>query len=98
MAEETVNEVQKRVKSSGSITPPESEPEEMSCRLEDHVRRRTNISQWIPRGGLGFKNEYRTDLYSIALNVHRDATKAEKDLMQYELKIKAEFDDVIASV
>ena len=98
LAEETANRVQQRVNASGSIAPPDSEPEEMCCTLEDYVRRRTNISQWIPRGGLGFKNEYRNDLLSIAMNLHHDATKAEEELNLYERKIKTEFDDVIASV
>jgi glycerol-3-phosphate dehydrogenase len=30
---------------------------EFCCTLEDYLRRRTNISQWIPREGLGFSNE-----------------------------------------
>jgi hypothetical protein len=98
LAEETANKVQQRVNASGSIVPPDSEPEEMCCTLEDYIRRRTNISQWIPRGGFGFKNEYRNDLLSIAMNLHHDATKAEEELKLYERKIKTEFDDVIASV
>jgi glycerol-3-phosphate dehydrogenase len=30
---------------------------EFCCTLEDYLRRRTNISQWVPREGLGFNNE-----------------------------------------
>ncbi|OGW35040.1 MAG: hypothetical protein A2X58_06255 [Nitrospirae bacterium GWC2_56_14] len=30
---------------------------EFCCTLEDYLRRRTNISQWIPREGLGYNNE-----------------------------------------
>jgi glycerol-3-phosphate dehydrogenase len=67
------------------------------CTLEDYLRRRTNISQWGPRGGLGWKNENRSKLLAIALRIHGgNHVAAEEDLRNYETKIIREFDDVIS--
>lgn len=38
---------------------------EFCCSLEDYLRRRTNISQWSPREGLGFQNENKTHLKNL---------------------------------
>jgi len=37
------------------------------CRtLQDYLRRRTNIAQWVPRGGLGRRGEYERDVLRVA--------------------------------
>jgi glycerol-3-phosphate dehydrogenase len=46
---------------------------EFCCTLEDYLRRRTNISQWIPREGLGFNNENAE--YIEKLSQHLPANK-----------------------
>lgn len=51
--------------------------------LEDYLRRRTNIAQWIPVGGLGFKNEYLHDIMKISLLIHASKTEAEFDFKKY---------------
>ncbi len=51
--------------------------------LEDYLRRRTNIAQWIPIGGLGFKNEYLHDIMNISLLIHETKEDAEADLKNY---------------
>jgi glycerol-3-phosphate dehydrogenase len=98
LAEETFRELETRIAPSGRKIQPESPTDEMCCTLEDHLRRRTNISQWKPRGGFGFKNEFRSDLFSIAMQIHQDPDRATQDFLSYEAKIKSEFDDVIKEV
>ncbi len=98
LAEDTLRKVQQRIDSSGRLMEQELQPDEMCCTLEDYVRRRTNISQWTPRGGFGFQNEHRSELLSIALQIHRDRTKAEEDLDEYEARVQREFDAVIQEV
>lgn len=39
---------------------------ELCCTLDDYLRRRTNIAQWVPRGGLGRHDEHRNYLTEIA--------------------------------
>lgn len=52
--------------------------------LEDYIRRRTNIAQWIPNGGLGIRFEYESDLLGISLKIHNDIEAASKDLDTYK--------------
>lgn len=51
--------------------------------IADYLRRRTNIAQWIPVGGLGFKNEYLDDIMKISLLIHASKTEAELDFKEY---------------
>lgn len=47
------------------------------CRtLDDYLRRRTNIAQWLPRGGLGRRDEHRAVMLQIARTIHRGDTAA----------------------
>lgn len=39
---------------------------ELCCTLEDYLRRRTNLAQWVPRGGLGAADENRPHLLKLA--------------------------------
>lgn len=69
---------------------------EMCWNLEDYLRRRTNISQWIPRGGLGSRNENVAHLNELAKAFcSNDDNKAEAAVREYESKIKHGFDDLI---
>jgi glycerol-3-phosphate dehydrogenase len=72
--------------------------QEMCWNLEDYLRRRTNISQWIPRGGLGSQNENLPHLKKLAKTFcSDDESKADKAIKEYQQKIKREFDDVLAN-
>lgn len=51
--------------------------------LEDYLRRRTNISQWIPVGGLGFQNEYLDDIKKISELIHPSLSDAKIDFEHY---------------
>jgi glycerol-3-phosphate dehydrogenase len=72
---------------------------EMCWNLEDYLRRRTNISQWIARGGLGQKDENLPHLKNLAkIFCPDDESKANKTIDAYRQKIKREFDEVLAEV
>jgi glycerol-3-phosphate dehydrogenase len=72
---------------------------EMCWTLEDYLRRRTNISQWVRRGGLGLNNENECYLKELAKTFcGNDETGANIIVEQYKSKIKNEFDDVLRQV
>jgi hypothetical protein len=69
---------------------------EYCCTLEDYLRRRTNISQWIPREGLGRSNENRPLLRSLALRLSGGSHDgADRALRDYEAGVRRRFDDVL---
>jgi glycerol-3-phosphate dehydrogenase len=69
---------------------------EMCWGLEDYLRRRTNISQWIPRGGLGFQNENIRHLMNLAGVFNgNDESKVKAAVCSYKQKIEREFDDIL---
>jgi glycerol-3-phosphate dehydrogenase len=71
---------------------------EMCWNLEDYLRRRTNISQWVTRGGLGLQNENTQHLLVLAKAFHRDDEGSVKAAVRiYERKIEREFDEVLAN-
>jgi glycerol-3-phosphate dehydrogenase len=69
---------------------------ELCCTLEDYLRRRTNISQWIPRGGLGRNNENRIYLTKISEKLPSAGHSAEEAVRLYESRV-IDTDNVIAS-
>jgi hypothetical protein len=70
----------------------------MCWTLEDYLRRRTNISQWVPRGGLGRDNENRDYLAKIASDfpAYKGMQTAEHQVRRYEERI-SELDQLLAS-
>lgn len=61
------------------------------CRtLYDYLRRRTNIAQWIPRGGLGNDDEFAADLLAIATRLLGDPAAAERALHRYREAVTLE--------
>ena len=61
--------------------------------LDDYLRRRTNIAQWVPRGGFGTYGEFAETLERIALEIHDgDTGLAERDLAQYWQQVCATAD------
>ncbi len=70
---------------------------EMCWTLDDYLRRRTNISQWIARGGLGVKNENLQHLTDLArIFCENDEGKITATINAYQQKIKREFDEILA--
>jgi glycerol-3-phosphate dehydrogenase len=71
--------------------------QEMCWTLEDYLRRRTNISQWVPRGGLGRESENRSHLVRIAEELPSYGTQTAEDrVRQYEEEIRG-FDQLLAA-
>lgn len=68
-----------------SVVDPSWARDHETCRtLEDYLRRRTNIAQWIADGGLGRHGEFLDDLREIARILHGgDESRAEADLDTY---------------
>ena len=61
---------------------------ELCCCLEDYLRRRTNIAQWVPRGGLGRRLEFIDRVREIARVIHGgDIAAAQLDLARYQAAI-----------
>lgn len=63
------------------------------CRtLDDYLRRRTNIAQWVRRGGLGANLEHLDHVGSVALALHGGNTaRAAHDLDQYRTRVDREW-------
>ncbi len=72
---------------------------EFCCTLEDYLRRRTNISQWLPREGLGFENENRAHLETLARRLPAFAgMSAEKHVDEYITGVTNRFDRLMAKI
>lgn len=57
---------------------------EQCMTIDDYLRRRTNIAQWVPRGGLGRHLEHLAHVRRLALQIHHgEAQAAERDLQHY---------------
>ena len=69
---------------------------EFCCTMEDYLRRRTNISQWVPRQGLGADNAHRKALLAIARVFHGDA--AEAVLAGYEQRVSQQHDRLLSAL
>lgn len=72
---------------------------ELCGTLEDYLRRRTNISQWVERGGFGHFNENSAHLRTICrvFSCNHEAS-AETMLLQYQQKIHHQFDRVLSEL
>lgn len=70
---------------------------QMCWTLEDYLRRRTNVAQWIARGGLGAQDEHAGHLTDLAAALNGgDREKAGQAVGAYRLKIAQEFDRPLA--
>jgi glycerol-3-phosphate dehydrogenase len=71
--------------------------EHESCwSLEDYLRRRTNIAQWVDRGGLGRNNENRDQLADIAAVFERARGLDRGSMLhQYEKSMADTFDRIL---
>ncbi len=69
---------------------------EMCCTLEDYVRRRTNIGQWVPRLGLGRRDENAPVLRQAALSIAGgDAVLASRLFAQCHDNVLREIDPLL---
>jgi hypothetical protein len=65
----------------------------MCWTLDDYLRRRTNIGQWVPRGGLGRDDEYMQDIERIADALHpNNPAQAMEDIDAYRAHVLINFD------
>jgi glycerol-3-phosphate dehydrogenase len=72
---------------------------EFCCTLEDYLRRRTNISQWVPRQGLGSHNENMRFLEQLAFQLPADyAGSCVGRLQEYVGKVHGDFDRLMKSI
>lgn len=62
------------------------------CRtLEDYVRRRTTIAQWVPSGGFGRRDEHAETMRALAHALHPgDPAAAARDLERWRAKVDDE--------
>ena len=66
---------------------------EACCTLDDYLRRRTNISQWIPREGLGENNEHLPEIKRLAKRLYPSkAAAANKAVREYMQRVEQTFD------
>ncbi|HNQ24056.1 MAG TPA: FAD-dependent oxidoreductase [Phycisphaerae bacterium] len=70
--------------------------QEMCQTLEDYLRRRTNVAQWVPRGGLGPRDEYAEHLVRAARPFCADEPAARRAVAAYHRTVVESFDDVLA--
>jgi glycerol-3-phosphate dehydrogenase len=69
--------------------------QELCCTLDDYLRRRTNIAQWVPRGGLGRHNENRNYLTEMARELPYSSPEATNALRMYESKMIEPLDKLL---
>jgi hypothetical protein len=72
--------------------------EESCWSLEDYLRRRTNISQWVPRGGLGHSNQNVPYLEHIASAFATSSPfNSKAAVADYRRDVEARFDEVLSN-
>jgi glycerol-3-phosphate dehydrogenase len=83
----------------GPVVPPAWTVLHEHCRtIEDYLRRRTNIAQWVPRGGFGRHDEHLDAIRACARAIHRgDEAAAARDLAEYRARVATET-DLLAAV
>ncbi len=71
-----------------------------SCHtLADYLRRRTNIAQWLPRGGLGTRDEHLPAIRAVASTLARgDEALAWRWVTEYVDDVRIRFDALLAAV
>jgi glycerol-3-phosphate dehydrogenase len=69
---------------------------EFCCSLQDYLRRRTNIAQWLPRHGLGYDNSNREAILALAKVFH--GCNAESVLGCYEQEVSAQHDRLLLNL
>jgi glycerol-3-phosphate dehydrogenase len=80
------------------ISPGWSCDHEFCLTLDDYLRRRTNISQWRPRRGLGSNNEHTSELHAITREFTDSDQAADRMLADYIRKVQVDHDQLLNSV
>lgn len=72
---------------------------EFCCNLEDYLRRRTNISQWVPREGLGFQDENKNHLKYLAQKLPLLGVKTpDNHVDEYAESVNKRFDQLMVQI
>ena len=66
--------------------------------MDDYLRRRTNIAQWIPRRGLGRDSENAAKLQRIARVFAEDQDSADEAFTRYDHEVQTQHDNLLASI
>jgi hypothetical protein len=66
--------------------------------LDDYLRRRTNIAQWIPRGGWGARSENTETLRQIARVFCRNEAAVDEAVAASQRRVREHHDDILAAV
>ena len=77
------------------VTPEWARDHECCATLDDYLRRRTNIAQWLPRMGLGRNNEHLESLEKSATVFAADSPSAQHNLHAYENRVCSEYDPLL---
>lgn len=81
------------------LSPRDAMEREHCWTLEDYLRRRTNIAQWVPRHGLGSKGEHAKRLTELAETFPgADGMRGADAAASYQATVEREFDSVLAAV
>jgi hypothetical protein len=81
------------------VSPRDAVEREYCWTLEDYLRRRTNIAQWVPRHGLGGSGEHWKQLAELAeLFPGADGMRGADAAAAYQETVEREFDRVLAAV
>lgn len=80
----------------GHVTPEYARDHESCVSLEDYLRRRTSISQWTPRMGLGRSGENRSRLVEMARAFADDEAGAIAMVDEYQETVRRIHDSVLA--
>ncbi len=79
------------------VTPEWARDRESCATLEDYLRRRTNIAQWMPRMGLGHQNEQRDALLETASAFTDEPNHAEAMVCAYEQRVRSLYDPLLSA-
>lgn len=81
------------------LSPRDAMEREYCWTLEDYLRRRTNLAQWVPRHGLGATGEHGTRLRELAdAFPGADGMRGADAAAAYHATVEREFDRVLAAV
>lgn len=75
------------------VCPVHSRDHERCRTLEDYLRRRTNLAQWIPMAGFGQEFEFKDDLRSLAAVFHDDPGAALEDYKHRVMRERSQWYD-----
>lgn len=69
---------------------------EMCWTLEDFLRRRSNVAQWVPRGGFGVREEHTEHIRALARVIcEGDAARADDEVHRYRRQTRENLDSVL---